>query len=459
MEEIERKFLVTAPPDWIAGHEGVQIEQGYLAITDEVEVRLRRAGMTTRLTVKGGHGDVREEVEIDLDPQVLEALWPLTKGRRLAKTRRKVPLEDGLTAEVDLFEGALEGLVVAEVEFDSEAAEHEFDPPAWLGEELTGDRRYAGQSLALNGEPANGGADVGSYRLKRKESVADGTRRIASGRVETALERLDEDGADQDAAVHGVRKDLKKLRAVLRLVRDGLGEDFYRAQNRHFRDAGRLLSDVRDAQVKLETLDALDKRYGPEMPDQPSSMWRGMLEGECGQVTNEQAGESRARMQEAREMIAGGAEQLADWPLDGHGWRLVESGLSRGYREARKAMKRVRSSHAAEDVHEWRKRTKDLWYHLRLLRGSWKPVIGELAEQAHVLADLLGDHHDLTVLAEDLEGRQGLGDRAQIRELIDRRQDELLKEALKLGSRLFAEKPKAFRRRLRVYWAAWRANI
>ena len=450
--EIERKFLVTAPPNRIAGEAGVRIDQGYLAVTDGVEVRLRRAGTATRLTVKGGHGDVREEVEIEVDPQVFETLWPLTEGRRLAKTRREVPLENGLTAEVDFFEGELGGLILAEVEFDSEVAEHDFNPPAWLGEELTGDQRYAGQSLATDGSPKADRAES-PYRLKRKESVSDGTRRVACGRVEKALERLEESGDDPEAAVHGMRKDLKKLRALLRLVRDGLGEDFYRAQNKRFRDAGRQLSDVRDAQVKIATLDDLAERFGSELPEQPASLWRGMLEGERRQMREGAGDEPRARMQEAKEMIATG---LVDWPLEGHGWRLLEPGLTRGYREARKSMKRARSSQAAEDVHEWRKRTKDLWYHLRLLRGSWKPVIGELAEQAHELADLLGDHHDLTVLAEDLDARQAIKERERIGELIERRKGELLKKALKLGSRLFAEKPKAFRRRLRRYWLAWR---
>jgi CYTH domain-containing protein/CHAD domain-containing protein len=455
--EIERKFLIPAPPDRVRAGEGTQIEQAYLAITDEVEVRLRRSGSETRLTVKGGHGDVRQEIEFAVEAQEFEELWSLSADRRLEKTRLEVPLENGLVAEVDIFEGVLEGLVIAEVEFDSEDAKRDFEPPAWFGDELTGDQRYANQTMATDGSPDSGGRSTGSpFRLKQRESVADGTRRLACGRAEKALERLADSDADEDAVVHGVRKDLKKLRAVLRLVRAGLGESFYREQNERFRDAGRLLSDTRDGQVKLETLEALDERYGSELPDQPISLWRGILEGEQRQVAQEQDGDPGARLGEAKEMIAGGAEALGRWPVKGHGWSLVDSGLARTYREARKGIKRVRSSRSADDVHEWRKRTKDLWYQLRLLRGSWKPVIGELAEQAHELTNLLGDHHDLTVLAEDLDTRQAVRDRDQIGDLIADRQDELLNEALKLGSRLLAEKPNAFRRRFERYWRAWR---
>ena len=79
-------------------------------------------------------------------------------------------------------------------------------------------------------------------------------------------------------------------------------------------------------------------------------------------------------------------------------------------------------------------------------------TVGEL----HELADLLGDHHDLSMLADDLAARPGLGSRQALAGLIARRQDELLDDALALGERIYAEKPKAFVRRLRGYWAAWR---
>src|SRR5829696_8515947 len=120
MPEIERKFLVAALPPGIEAHRAEPIAQGYLATaSDGVEVRIRRRGATTTLTVKSGPAMVRVEEEIPIDAARFAALWPLTEGRRIDKVRHYVPVDDGLTAELDVYAGALEGLLTAEIEFPS----------------------------------------------------------------------------------------------------------------------------------------------------------------------------------------------------------------------------------------------------------------------------------------------------------------------------------------------------
>jgi adenylate cyclase len=152
--EIERKFLVRELPGPLASYPSDHVEQGYLAIADDgVEVRLRRRGDRTLLTVKSGPGHVRVEEEMPIEERRFDALWPLTDGRRVIKTRYLVPVEPGLVAELDVYGGDLDGLVTAEIEFTSERASADFAPPAWLGREITGDERYANQSLALRGPP------------------------------------------------------------------------------------------------------------------------------------------------------------------------------------------------------------------------------------------------------------------------------------------------------------------
>jgi CYTH domain-containing protein len=151
--EIERKFLLRGKPEWLDEQPSVHIRQGYVAIVEgQTEVRLRETDRGTVLTVKRGSGEVRREEEVELAPDQFRSLWPLTEGLRVAKRRYTVPSED-LTIEVDVFEGPLRGIVMAEVEFDSEEASKAFRPPDWLGDEVTGDGRYANESLAIRGAP------------------------------------------------------------------------------------------------------------------------------------------------------------------------------------------------------------------------------------------------------------------------------------------------------------------
>jgi adenylate cyclase len=144
--------LESPPPD-IGAHPSRRIEQAYVALDGAVEVRIRRSDNDTTLTVKAGSGLSRAEVEMAIEGDDYAALAELSPARRVVKTRYLVPLREGLTAEVDEYHEVLQGLWTAEVEFGSEEAAGAFEPPAWLGREITGDKRYANRTLATEGLP------------------------------------------------------------------------------------------------------------------------------------------------------------------------------------------------------------------------------------------------------------------------------------------------------------------
>jgi CYTH domain-containing protein len=148
--EIERKWLVAeAPADALAADSDL-IEQGYLTIgTDGGETRLRRRGERCFLTVKSGAGMKRAEHEVELSIAQFEALWPATEGARLVKRRHLVRAEDGHLIELDVYEGELSGLLVAEVEFDDPWGAESFAAPYWFGPEVTDDPAYKNQRLAV----------------------------------------------------------------------------------------------------------------------------------------------------------------------------------------------------------------------------------------------------------------------------------------------------------------------
>lgn len=152
-DEIERKFVLDAPPQGVDEHPSEAIAQGYLALDGDVEVRVRLRDARAFLTVKAGGGRRRVEEELEIARDRFEALWPLTEGRRIVKRRYRVPADDALVFEVDVYEESLAGLVVAEVEFPDDAAANAFATPDWLGREVTDDPRWKNQALALHGRP------------------------------------------------------------------------------------------------------------------------------------------------------------------------------------------------------------------------------------------------------------------------------------------------------------------
>jgi CHAD domain-containing protein len=296
-----------------------------------------------------------------------------------------------------------------------------------------------------------------AFRLQAGEAPSEGMRRIALARAGSALERLREaERVDDPAAcIHGARKDLKKLRAAVRLLRRELGDRLYRAENARYRDAGRQLSATRDAEVKLETLEALAGRFPDRLSAEAIGEWRERLDRERREAL---AGARHgASIAIARNAVEAGRGRIAAWPLRTDSWKLVGPGVERSYRRGRRAMRRAAAEPGGESLHEWRKRAKDLWYHLRILEAALPGPLAGSVELADRLAEALGDHHDLTVLRDDLFARELPTPRRPVLvEAIEQRRRELAVAAIEHGEALYARKPKAFARRMRKGWKRWR---
>lgn len=152
--EIERKFLVRSLPANLKKNPKASIDQGYLVIEPgHGQVRVRRIADENfstpehYLTFKRREGTVRDEVNLAISREDFERLWPLTEGRRVEKTRYRIPWRKW-TIELDIFHGKRDGLVLAEVEFADEKQCDAFTPPAWLGKDVTTDPAYKNTRLA-----------------------------------------------------------------------------------------------------------------------------------------------------------------------------------------------------------------------------------------------------------------------------------------------------------------------
>jgi CHAD domain-containing protein len=283
-----------------------------------------------------------------------------------------------------------------------------------------------------------------AYRIKPKESLSEGIPRIARGRIDNAIDELrGKTESTAEEAVHEARKDLKKLRALLRLTRGELGESSFARENTCFRDAGRELAAARDSDVMLDTLKALDV---------PAELGWDLRKAIQAHRTRNGDGGRRAAAAGAVAMLREARGRVDDWPLERDSFAALSEGLERTYRRGRRDLKAVRANPSVEGLHEWRKRVKELWYHHTLLRPLWPPVMQAVGDQAHELADRLGDDHDLVVLAEWISEHTDAD--AEFFEAVDRRRAELQADAMTLGARLYADKPSAYVRRLRRLWEA-----
>lgn len=298
------------------------------------------------------------------------------------------------------------------------------------------------------------------FRLATQRPIKKEIRRVAIELIDDTLEQMAREDVDPHTVVHEVRKDCKKIRSLLRIVRPQFPAT-YRKENRNFRDAVAGLSDLRDAEAVIECYDALVAHFENEVDRAELGPIRAALTRNKTKAEAD-AGDPGVRLGEFRDSMLAARSRVKKWQLADKDFAAIGPGLTKTYRSARKAMRQACAQPTVEALHEWRKRSKDLRYHSHLLQNTWKPVVKAWRLQVRELSDYLGDDHDLAVLRERLEsGAAGSPDSRRVQVvlgLIDRRSVELRARSRTLGQRIYAEKPKAFRARMRSYWEAARAD-
>ena len=298
------------------------------------------------------------------------------------------------------------------------------------------------------------------YRFRRHESVADGIRRIVREEVLKAVDAAESDQRATAERVHDVRTSCKKIRGVLRIARPAL-KDCYQRENVWFRDAARSLSEFRDATVVLDLFDDLARDLTGDrsaVADMRSHIESQVKPADTSDVVN--------RLQSVSGSFRGRLVEIDDWQIKESGFTSLGRGWEDVYRRGRQAMRQALHSSNADDArdavdwHEWRKQAKYHWYQVRLFRNVWKPVMQARRSELNRLTDLLGCDHDLTVLAATVSALdEAPADAvASLLPRIDDRRRQLRSAARPLGQRLYAESPKAFRKRMRRYWKIWRAD-
>ncbi len=304
-------------------------------------------------------------------------------------------------------------------------------------------------------------SDTGmGYELNREETVSGNVTRILREELSAAIASLEKPGDDKETTIHSVRKRIKKIRALLRLVRSDMDEETFRGENLRYRNIGNLMSHLRDATVMINTLDKLRETHPDGLPETAFAGLRQSLVTRQAEVSEaffaaeNRIGEVIAALREA--------EQNLPEPSGRDSFAVFAPNIKGIYRRGVKAFALAISEPTAHNFHELRKEVKNLGYHTRLLHPVW-PVLFEAYEhELGVLAELLGEDHDLGVLADEIEsGRLGRDDEAgnaRLVTLLHEERENLQRQFYPLAQRLFAEKPADFVGRYRLYWRIWRGE-
>lgn len=272
-------------------------------------------------------------------------------------------------------------------------------------------------------------------RVIRAEIAA--ARRLSSSRREDVAERI-----------HHARAACKRIRAVLRLIRESC-PDLYARENSWFRDSGRRLARLRDADVMLACLRDLSR--------QPVSGRKGAAFFVVARQRLLERRKNEGRNDSARELARFGRRlrnaefRLVDERLEPVSFAALLEGFTKTYRRARQAMPEGVAS-KSDCFHSWRKQTKSCGYQCRLLRDICPREMNELWRRFDKLGKVLGAEHDLSMLRKFLRDSDAPGISVRLAvaglRLIDRRRDEQRRAALALGRKLFADRPRDFGRRL-----------
>ena len=296
--------------------------------------------------------------------------------------------------------------------------------------------------------------------LCRNESVSAGLRRIVDELITSAIECIRQPSTDREEDLHQVRLAIKKLRAILRLLRPLVSKTFFKRENARLRSAARRLARLRDFAVARRTLEQVTDKLASHSQD---AAVQEVFESFLAQTpASSRYDEDReTALQLAARALTQTRRAFRALPLPDRGWKTIEPGLKKLYRQNRMWMKCALSSDKDEDFHEWRKHVKYYFYLLKMLTPMWPSRLGKTVKHLDCLQDKLGKDHDLVVLKSFLvkhlsnpKKRTPVG---QIIQYLEKRSAKFRKQSVALGKILFDGKPGDWMKALRKRWEDWQS--
>jgi hypothetical protein len=261
--------------------------------------------------------------------------------------------------------------------------------------------------------------------------------------------------SDRVVAVHEARKGLKRLRALLQLLRKGLPDEVYTRESVRLRDAARLLSPTRDRDATATLIASFDWAAHGLSGEQVETIGKAMLAESAANASDDDQSAAALRLiRQSKRAL--GRVKLARDEID-----VIFASLETSFRHCRRMYAKAYKTGVAQDFHDWRKTVQRHWRHHALLVRGWPDYGQARIALAKSIAELLGEDQDLSLLLARLDTladpppEEALA--RKVRDAIEARQAELRGRALPLGAILTAEGASGHARRMAAYWSAARA--
>jgi CHAD domain-containing protein len=286
-----------------------------------------------------------------------------------------------------------------------------------------------------------------AYELRPDKPIPEEIVRVMREQFERIARHLRSRQA-VSTRIHETRKRMKETRALLRLIRPALGPQF-EVENSWFSTATHAFAAARDAIAVIEAVEKLRKQTGDPAQKRRLGRVKRVLRTTAPDDLEARVATLLAQLPEAQARLEG-------WSPLRDRFRILGEGLEQIFHSGRRQLAAVHAHPSPEAFHDLRKRVKDHWYHVRLLRRIWPELMKPYAEVIEELSDALGDHHDLHVLQAAITAAPArFGTDRTVKPVlaaIEQRRDALQTQALRLATHVYAESPKAWRERMRTYW-------
>jgi len=292
------------------------------------------------------------------------------------------------------------------------------------------------------------------FRISKRESVKENINRILLEQIDYILKHCKNEPEDMHISIHEIRKSIKRIRAILRLIREEIGYSSYYRENVFYRDIGRSISDLRTYNVLVLMLEDLKNNLD------------GSITTEALEPLIESVGMQREKLlfgilsdkrilYDLSVKFAEARSRIAELPIEKDSFEVFSGGIYRMYRQGKDLFLSVRKDPSMHQLHDLRKRMKYLWYQIEIIRPIYPGPLKAYASSLENIADKLGVYHDLAVLSKYLnEVDRGLkkGHKQTLMDACEFKKEALLPDIMRMTGAALSEEPGALLHRMNEYW-------